>query len=99
MNTTPDSRCTLVGLSMEDPAASARDPALALLVERGWWPMASLPAQGKDGAQQWLLLMAPPRPQALQAPLWQPLLRVAVLLLALQLAASLGLLAALLVAR
>ena len=50
----------LLGLSMDDPAASVRDPALTSLLAQGWRVAASLPAQRGD-RMEWLLLLEPPR--------------------------------------
>jgi hypothetical protein len=55
-----DNRPTLVGLNMEDPLASVRDPALAALLRDGWTISAHIPAE-RNGRQEWVLLMAPPR--------------------------------------
>lgn len=54
--------CTIVGISMEDPAAAVRDPKLTALVSSGWRVVAHVPAQ-RAGRTEWILLMAPPRPK------------------------------------
>ena len=80
-------RCTLVGMSMEDPVASARDPALAALVNKGWRVMAHVPAQRGD-RQELLLLMAPPvAPRAVPRAVWW----LALAVLALQVVAAVAL--------
>lgn len=66
-----DERATLVGLSMEDPAASVRDPAFQALLRDGWTVAAHLPAE-RGGRQEWVFLMTPPRPSsAASGPWWR----------------------------
>jgi hypothetical protein len=52
-------KATLVGLSLEDPLASVRDPAFTALIEKGFTIGAHIPAQRGD-RQEWMLLMVPP---------------------------------------
>lgn len=55
-----DHRATLVGLSMDDPTASVRDPAFQSLIRDGWSVAAHLPAE-RGGRQEWVMLMVPPQ--------------------------------------
>ena len=57
--------CTLVGVNMEDPASSVRDPKLTALVSEGWEIVAHVPAE-RGGMTEWLLLMTPPKESTAQ---------------------------------
>lgn len=73
--------CTLVGVSMEDPAAAVRDPKLTALIAAGWQVVAHVPAQ-RGGRTEWLLLLQPPRPtQNTHGNRWQLVLLVLLVLL------------------
>lgn len=60
----PPTSCTLVGVNMEDPAQAVRDPQLTALVDAGWQVVAHVPAQ-RAGKNEWLLLLTPPKRDAL----------------------------------
>lgn len=53
--------CTLVGISLENPAEAVRDPALTALIGDGWRVVANMATQRGERIE-WLLLMAPPEP-------------------------------------
>lgn len=73
-------KATLVGLSMDDPSASVRDPAFQTLIRDGWKIAAHLPAE-RGGRQEWVFLMVPPtHSQEAKTPWWKsPLLPLWVL--------------------
>ena len=58
-----DDRATLVGLNMDDPTSSVRDPAFQSLLREGWTVAAHLPAE-RGGRQEWVFLMVPPREES-----------------------------------
>ena len=52
-------KCTIVGLSLEDPDTSCGDPKLTALLHDGWTIAAHCPAQ-RGNRTEWLMLLVPP---------------------------------------
>jgi len=62
-------RCTVHKVSLNDPAASARDPALAALFRDGWTVISDIPI-ADSGDPHILLFLAPPRKTESQRAWW-----------------------------
>lgn len=59
----PNPPPTLLALSLDDPAAAMRDPALTALLNQGWTVAADTVGESAArGRPEWVLMLVPPAP-------------------------------------